>query len=70
MLTKVENRSQVFRFEDSLQEDKNPAYKLKFNLMMQPSGDKEISINLADFKLMGHAGPLFEVLALVAMDDP
>ena len=29
-----------------------------------------MKVILSDFKLMVHAGPLMEVLALVAMDDP
>ena len=34
------------------------------------NGDKMVNIDLADFKLMVQAGPLFAVLGVVAMDDP
>jgi vacuolar protein sorting-associated protein 13A/C len=37
---------------------------------MHLNGNKEMSVDLADFKLMVNAGPLFAVLAVVAMDDP
>ena len=30
----------------------------------------EINIILADFKVMLHAGPLMQVLAVIAMNDP
>jgi hypothetical protein len=37
---------------------------------MFPNGNKDIVVDLADFKLMLHAGPLMASLAVVAMDDP
>jgi len=37
---------------------------------MHLNGNKEMAIDLADFKLMLNAGPLFGVLGVVAMDDP
>lgn len=37
---------------------------------MRLNGDKKIDLDLADFKLMAHAGSLFKALGLIAMDDP
>lgn len=37
---------------------------------MNLNGDKIINVELSDFKLQLHAGPLFEALLLIAMDDP
>ncbi|CAD8058857.1 unnamed protein product [Paramecium sonneborni] len=71
MLTQQQQRQLVFKFEDAYQQiEDNPQYKLIFNLEMKITGDKDINIELSDFKLQIHAGPLFDVLALIAMDDP
>jgi hypothetical protein len=48
----------------------NALVKLDFHLQMSANGDKRMYVNLSEFKLMVHAGSLFQVLALVAMDDP
>ena len=65
----MENRQNIFTFEDSqYQDDQNPSYKLVVGLNMHPNGDKVIKVDLADFKLMLHAGPLMASLAVIAMD--
>lgn len=67
----MENRHNIFTFEDcNYQDDPVPSYKLVVGLNMHPNGDKIIKVDLADFKLMLHAGPLMASLAVIAMDDP
>ncbi|CAD8141116.1 unnamed protein product [Paramecium pentaurelia] len=65
-------RDQIFKFEDALeqQNDNNVQHKLIFSLLMNLNGDKIINVELSDFKLQLHAGPLFDALQLIAMDDP
>ena len=70
-MTSDGNRSKVFRFEDTEKHgDVHPSYKLILSLIMRLNGDKNIDLDLADFKLMAHAGSLFKALGLIAMDDP
>jgi hypothetical protein len=70
MLTDEKTRDKFFRFEDSALYGFDTNYKLTLTLQMCPNGDKDISIVLADFRLMVHTGPLMEALAVLAMDDP
>jgi len=58
-LTDANARNKIFRFEDAEQHhDHSPTYKLYMSLFMPLNKKMEININLADFKLMLHAGPL------------
>jgi vacuolar protein sorting-associated protein 13A/C len=71
-LVSGQKRNQVFCFEDAdpRAEVLADQCKLVLNLQMCLNGDKVVDIDLADFKLMVQAGPLFAVLGVVAMDDP
>jgi hypothetical protein len=66
-LVSADRRNKVFCFEDADARATLKALecKLVLDLQMCLNGDKLIKIDLADFRLMLHAGPILKVLAVI-----